>query len=73
MTGLQFGTVLAMTLFSWGAMCWAMRKLKPSSLLAIGIIILSLAAMVGAFALGSYWNHDDFTCKPGQHCFPWGN
>ena len=73
MTGLQFITVLVLTLSSWGMMCWVMRRLKPSSYLAIALIILSLATMIGAFALGSYWNHDDFTCKPGQHCFPWGD
>lgn len=73
MTILQYSTVFAMALGSWGAMCYTMRKLKPSSFLAIGLIILSLVGMLSAFYLGSQWNHVDLTCHPGQHCFPWGD
>lgn len=73
MTTLQYITVFVMVLGSWLFMCWTMRKLKPSNFLAIGLIILSLVVFVGGFVLGAHWNHTDFTCKPGAHCFPWGD
>ena len=71
MTGLQLTAVFSLALGSWFAMCWTMRK--PATLLRVAIILFCLAGVVGAFALGTHWNHIDLTCKPGQHCFPWGD
>jgi hypothetical protein len=71
MTGLQLTAVFSLALGSWGAMCWAMQK--RATVLRVAVVLLCLTGVVGAFALGSYWNHTDFTCKPGQHCFPWGD
>lgn len=69
MTGLQLTAVFTLALGSWGIMCLAMQKRTPLRML---IVLLCLAGFVGAFALGTHWNHIDLTCHPGQHCFPWG-
>jgi hypothetical protein len=71
MTGLQLTAVFTLALGSWGIMCLAMQK-QPTFLRVL-VIVLCLAGVVGAFAIGAHWNHTDFTCKPGQHCFPWGD
>ena len=72
MTTLQYITVFGLAIGSWLGMCQTMRQMKPRPL-AIFVIVLCLAGMIGAFALGAHWQNLDFTCKPGTHCFPWGD
>jgi drug/metabolite transporter (DMT)-like permease len=72
MTYLQYSAVFTLAVGAWGAMCYTMRKMKPG--IVSGLILAAcVAAMLGAFYLGSQWNHVDFTCHPGQHCTPWGD
>lgn len=71
MTPFQFILVLAMVLVSTNGMMLAMRgRVTP---VRVVIVVLCLITIVGAVSVGSAWAHQDFTCHPGQHCFPWGN
>lgn len=68
-----FQLILVVVMVEASAMgCLLVMRGRPTPL-KIAIIVLCLFSMVGAFAVGSYWNHDDLTCHPGQHCFPWGD
>ena len=71
MTFSQQAVVFSLVMGSWLLMAFTMQRMKVS-VLSVVIIILCLAGVISGFALGSTWNHDDLTCKPGQHCFPWG-
>jgi fluoride ion exporter CrcB/FEX len=71
MTFSQQAVVFSLVMGSWLLMAFTMNRMKVS-MLSVAVIILCIVGIVGGFALGSTWNHDDFTCKPGMHCFPWG-
>ena len=72
MTVFKFITLLVIIQGGWLSMCFVMRSGKATPK-RLAIIVLCFAAIIGAFVLGAHWNHTDFTCHPGQHCFPWGD
>jgi sterol desaturase/sphingolipid hydroxylase (fatty acid hydroxylase superfamily) len=75
MTVFQFILVLVTVEAAVVGMFLAMRMSPPTTIkpIQIVIVVLCLVAIIGAFTVGSYWNHDDYLCKPGAHCFPWGD
>lgn len=75
MTVFHFIIVLFVVLGSWLAMAFVMRS-GPANWWRTLACLAFLATMIGGFVLGSYYRGDkpeDFLCKPGQHCFPWGD
>lgn len=69
MTVLKFIVVLGLLQGSWLGMALVMRSGSPT-LKRVAILALFFAAFLGVIMLGAY--HSDFSCHPGQRCFPWG-
>lgn len=75
MTALHFIAVLLIVVGSWLAMAFVMRT-GPANWWRMLIVIACFATLLGGFVLGDHWSGrppDYYLCKPGQHCFPWGD
>ena len=71
MTHFEFFLILLTAIAAMSLLFYSMRG--PVTVARVMLICLWMAMLMGTFIVGAELNHDDFTCHPGQHCFPWGD